>query len=353
MTILRIWLSDPLDGAWPWHHSDGRMGTAVSDTDKTSLSDQKFDNLDIILPGQWVRVFEHDLPKMRDNERISAAGFFIEDKIAGPLSGQHMTLGVADDNRVGVMASEKLDAVTQALSKFGLKPNRAVADFEIFSADQTFKIGDRVITPGPLGYTQDAEWTEMPGLTAELPAALAEAETSTALNFLSGKFATRKRGSIDLSYLYRAAALLAVAGIAGLTLIFAESRATHAQATFTKDETARLYTEFTGENAPARPAQSVTRAIKRQGTQQPAGFLELSDILFTSVARLEGVAVQSVQYDKNRGQLSLRLIYPSFEAAGEMERSVSQSGGVFQPGGVREQGGRLIGTAALSLGGGS
>ena len=347
MSQLRIWIADPVDGPWPWHNTLGNSGTAYTDEDKSQLAGQDFRTIDIILPGQSVRIFEHELPKMRDNERQSAAGFFVEDKIAASLSDQHVALSGTEDNRVGVMGAEKLNTLIQTLFKFGLRPSAAYADFDVFrDAKQSFLIGDRVIYPGPLGHSLDAAWSDTPELEAQLPDALGEILTDHALNFLSGRFAPRQSGPIDFTSFYRAAALALFAGIAGLSLLFVESRAVNQQADYLKEETARIYAEHTGQTAPANPALAVTRALKTKGNQQ-ADFLKLSDILITSIETLDGIIVDSLQFDKNRNQLNLRLVYPNFESAGELERAVTQSGGVFRPGGVREQGGRLIGTASL------
>jgi hypothetical protein len=96
----------------------------------------------------------------------------------------------------------------------------------------------------------------------------------------------------------------------------------------------------------------VTQAA-RQGQITPTQFLALSDISFRALQDFDDVSIERVSYQSNRDELQLRLVYPSFERADEVQRAMTEAGGQFIPGGVREQSGRFVGEAVLKLGGAS
>ena len=82
-------------------------------------------------------------------------------------------------------------------------------------------------------------------------------------------------------------------------------------------------------------------------------FLPLIARLNQAIAQTDGVAIESIAFDANNTGLELRLIYPEFGSAAQMQRAAQSTGGTFRAGGVREQNGKLIGDGVFTNGSGS
>lgn len=350
---LTIWM--PVSGNDPWiWTTNSTSGTAGSISEKSSLAEQGFKETVVIVPGQWAKTYAHDLPKMRSKERLSAAAFSVEDKTAAALKDEHIVLGTNNDDRLAIIAVSSMERMLAELTEAGLNPDSVYIDFDILSGTlDAIRLTDRIIVPGPDGHTLDPEWDdgEFRDVIVSEPSDLtAFINADAAINLRQGKFARRRQFQFGGNGLARAAAVLAVLGLSWGAYEGTKARALNAQATQYKTEANQLYTKATGKPAPANVALAVTRAAKGQ-PNSGADVLSLSSQLFAAIATTEGVMIDVLQYDQDKGELNLRLIYPSFESAGQLERAASASGGVFEAGGVREQGGDLIGDAIFRLGG--
>lgn len=305
---------------------------------------------DLILPGQNVRIYAHELPKMREREKQAAARFAVEDRTAAALDEQHIVIGQNGDTRLAVIDSAVFSDAISRVESFGLIVCEVYADFDwIAGVSHPIVLSDRIIFSGPEGYTIDPEWADGE-ISKEATKDWTDITPSdTALSLRQGKFARQSRLSLPVASLSKIAALLVLTGISWLALQGAQARATSQQAENLNSQTAALYTQSTGQPAPANPARAVTRALKSDNTGK-ANFLPLISALNSLLAKSDNISVQSLSFDASKSQLNLRLIYPSFESAGELETAASQLGHEFSPGGVREQNGELIGDAVFELG---
>lgn len=305
----------------------------------------------IILPGQHVRAFLTDLPeKIRGPERLSVARFAHEDQLAADLDDLHIVLGSGDPAPTLMVARTVMAAV---LERFDA--HQIYADFDALAglAGGPLRLLDRVVVPGPQGEAVDPDWAESSGTVYDdetvARALFDRIDSGVALNLRSGAY--RRRAQIQAGPWARVAAVALVCGLLGLGLTLANARATVAQADAVQDKAKALYTQMTGQPAP----DNLARAARLVGASEtdPAAFLALSDRLFTAMAAHPDITVERLSYELRENNLRLRLVYPGFEAAGALERTVAASGASFVTGGVREQNGRFIGDASLSLGGGS
>jgi type II secretory pathway component PulL len=203
----------------------------------------------------------------------------------------------------------------------------------------------------PASYTVDPEWADES--QADLPLSdwtQLEVNADSALNLAQGEFSRRRRASgVPIQGLGRIAAMFLLAGTAWLALQMAEIRAAADQASALNAETAALYAKAAGKPAPANPALAVTRAVKSKPSLG-ADFLPLMAHLNQAIAQTQGVMVESIDFDEKSAELELRLIYPEFGSAAQMQRAAQSTGGTFSAGGVREQNGRLIGDGVFTLG---
>ncbi len=300
-----------------------------------------------VLSGQSLRIYPHELPATSKRDRLRAAGFSIEDKIAVPLARVHIALS---DDRIAVMDKDELAANITQLKQAGVTPAKAVADFEALAEiDGNVALLDRVVTTGPLGHAMDNGWADegktYPDETL-LAAIGSKLEQNTTLNILQNGFSSKSSFNFGWRKLAPLGGLAACLGLAALVMHGAEARALRLQAADLKTQTAQLYTEATGQAAPSNPALAATRAVK-SGGKDTLAFLRLSQILFSSVEQIEGLSVEQLRYQDSKNELQLRLIYPSFESAGALETAIRTAGGRLTTGGVREQSGQFVGEATL------
>ena len=304
-----------------------------------------------VMAGQSVRFYPHELPPTAKRDRLRAAGFSIEDKIAQPLEAMHIAL---DEARIGVMSKTDMQGALDQLSAAGLTPSRAYADFDVLPEDLgKVEVLGRVISCGPLGHSIDADWVNEKSEAgrvlsdeAFLKAIAARLETGGALNMLQNEFVSKKGFGFDVKQFAGLGGLAAGLAIAALVLQGVQARALKLQAADLKTQTAQLYSDATGQAAPDDPARSARQAMK-SGGKNNFEFLELSQILFQGVDEVEGLSVDQLRYQDTRQELQLRLIYPSFESASDFEASIRAVGGELTTGGVREQSGEFVGEATL------
>ena len=305
----------------------------------------------VILSGQSLRIYPHDLPATSKRDRLRAAGFSIEDKVAVPLDSVHIALS---DDRIAVIGKKELAANLAKLKEIGLSPTKAIADFEVLSGiNGNVTLLDRVVTTGPLGHAMDQSWTDEGSQTFSDETLLAEIgaklESNDGLNILQNDFSSKTKLQLGWRKLVPVGGLAACLGLATLILHGIEARALKHHAADLKTQTAQIYSDATGQAAPPNPALTATRALKSGGADTLA-FLRLSQILFSGVDQVEGLSVEQLRYQDDKNTLQLRLIYPSFESAGELETAIRAAGGRLTTGGVREQSGRFVGEATLQGG---
>jgi len=307
--------------------------------------------VDLVLPGQMVRIHTHDLPKMREREKQAAARFAVEDRTGAALEDQHIVIGSGTDNRLAVIDAAALRAALSSLEAQSLQIGDIYADFDwIAPQEGPLVFEDRIVFTGPEGYTIDPSWAD-DDLADVTPSAWDALTLNTAaLSLRQGAFSRRSGLKLPIASLSKIAALLVLSGLSWLSLQWAQSNAMRAQADDLKSQTAALYMQATGKAAPANPALAVTRAVKT-GPVAGSDFIPLIASLNAALSQTNNIAVQTMSFENNKSQLKLRLIYPSFESAGQLETAARQNGGVFRAGGVREQNGILIGDATFEMGG--
>jgi len=131
---------------------------------------------------------------------------------------------------------------------------------------------------------------------------------------------------------------------------WSEARALQQQAADVRAEAGRLYTEATGRKAPPNLTRTVERQIKSGGETQ-ADFVSLSALFFDGLKTIDNLSIETLRYNEARGSLTVKMIYPSFETAAQLEQVFAGGAGVFKSGSVRDQKGQLIGEGEFSFGG--
>lgn len=344
---LIIWLPEDMDEAWAYYKSSGVQGWAADDDERRQLSKLDNNGCYVVCPGTGFRVFPHSLPEMKASERVAAAGFAIEEKLAAPLDEQHVVLGSGDDQRVGVVSRGAITALMQRLDGFGIVPSKLVAEYEAFSSDtDTLTCWSRTIHPGPMGYSLDVD------VEGENPLSLVpRMQFETALNYAQGGYARRRSSSFGRRNFAALAATVALSFMAWLGWQWADARAMNSQAAKIRAESGQLYTQATGKNAPPNLRRTVERQIKNGGGPK-SDFVTLSALFFEGMKKVDKVYVESMRYNEARGALIVKMVYPSFETANQIETAFSGSAVNFLPGAVRDQKGQLVGEGEFRMGAG-
>lgn len=306
----------------------------------------------VILPGQWVRIFETELPKAGRAQQLKMARFAKEDDIASSADHLHFALSDAQPPHLAVIDTTAMDILRDTLG--GLKPKAAYADYNLLIGDQALKVIDRVVEPGIAAL--DLDWTEetlVQPSDGELARMFADGlAEGHGLNLLQGEYKSRSGFNIPRIPAIRLTALAASALLAVFIWNGVQDRAALAQAEDLRAQTASEYLAATGQRARTNPGRAAAQSLQ-SGPAPTDGFLDLSSVLFTGLSTLDDIRVDQLRFNSENGTLQLRLIYPSFDAAARVENSITQAGGQLTTGGVREQNGSFVGEATLKLGEGS
>ena len=303
----------------------------------------------LILPGQWVRIFETELPKAGRAQQLQMARFAKEDDIASSADDLHFALSDTQPPAMAVIDTTVMDALIETLG--GLNPKAAYADYDVLDGATAILVIDRAVEPGIAAL--DLDWTEevLTELSDEALAKLFDEGLSAGrgLNLLQGQYRSRSNVNLPRVPAIRLAALAASALLMAFVWSGVKDRAALTQAEDLRAQTAPDYLAATGERAPSNPGRTAVKSLQSRPVST-GKFLELSSVLFAGMAGLDDVRVDQLRFNSDKGTLQLRLIYPSFDAAARVENAVAQAGGVLTTGGVREQNGAFVGEASLKMG---
>ncbi|GGX69300.1 hypothetical protein GCM10011309_19090 [Litorimonas cladophorae] len=326
-------------------HATSRV--AVADVPSLGLSEPV-----IILPGQWVRIFETELPKAGRAQQLKMSRFAREDDIANGADELHFALSDAQPPALAVVDKRIMNQLFEALG--ASRPKAIFADYDLLMGEEAVLVIDRAVEPQRAAV--DLDWTDenlvqLPD--SQLASTFAEAVyAGHGLNLMQGDYRPRSNLNLPRVPLIRFAALAASAALALFIWSGVQDRSAATQAKDLRAQTAADYLALTGERAPNNPGRVAAQSVK-SGSVTRTGFLDLSSILFTGLSEFDDLRVDQLRYNAEDGVLRLRLIYPSFDAASRAESAVAKAGGILTTGGVREQNGAFVGDATLSVGGAS
>ena len=306
----------------------------------------------LIIPGQLVRIFETELPKAGRKQQLQMARFAREDDVASSAEATHFALSSDQPPNLAVIDKLVMDQIVDTLG--ALKPKAAYADYDILEGDQAVRVIDRAVEPGRAAL--DLDWTEET-LAEPADEALAQMfadglSDGRGLNLLQEAYRPRSNLNLPRIPVLRFGALAACALAALFIWNGVRDGAAAAQAKDLRAQTAAEYLAATGNAAPKNPGRAAAQTVK-SGPVVSAGFLDLSNVLFSGLSSMDDIRVDQLRFNAKNGALRLRLIYPDFDAASRVERAIRQAGGQLTTGGVREQDGAFVGEATLRLGAGA
>jgi len=104
------------------------------------LSELNISDPVLILPGQWVRIFETDLPKAGRAQQLKMARFVKEDDIANGADALHFALSETQPPRLAVIDTVVMDILVETLA--GVKPKAAYADYDVLKGESAILVLD-------------------------------------------------------------------------------------------------------------------------------------------------------------------------------------------------------------------
>jgi len=274
----------------------------------------KISSLDIrepilILPGQLVRILETDLPKAGRKQQLQMARFAREDDIAASADTVHFALSSHQPPKVAVIDKSVMDRLVQTLG--GLKPKAAYAEYDLLRGNEAIQILDRAVEPGFAAL--DIDWkneTLLQPTDRDLAAQFSQGlREGLGINLLQDAY--RPQSSVNLPRVptARFAGLAASALVALFVWHGVKDRAAAAQAKELRAQTAADYLSATGKKATSNPGRLAAQSV-RAGPSKSAGFLDLSNVLFSGLESMDDIRVDQLRYNAKDGTLRLRLIYP-------------------------------------------
>lgn len=169
------------------------------------------------------------------------------------------------------------------------------------------------------------------------------------LDLFQGRFRQRRVDGSSLLLWRRAAAMAAVAaGLhLGITAISAWRLESEAAALEQQAETA--FRQAFPDTSRIVNLRAQARA--RLAEQQSGGdaYLRLSQLLFSGLQDLPGMAVKSLRFEPGRAGLVAEVSYLSYAEMERLRASIGQAGGELTEGGARQEGDRTLATITLTL----
>ncbi|WP_263973610.1 type II secretion system protein GspL [Indioceanicola profundi] len=169
------------------------------------------------------------------------------------------------------------------------------------------------------------------------------------LDLFQGRFRQRRVDGSSLLLWRRAAAMAAVAaGLhLGITAISAWRLESEAAALEQQAETVfRQAFPDTSRIVNLR-AQARARLVEQQSGGD--AYLRLSQLLFSGLQDLPGVAVKSLRFEPGRAGLAVEVSYLSYVEMERLRAAIGQAGGELTEGGARQEGDRTLATITLTL----
>ena len=345
----------------------GEIIYAQSDADKSALRDKKFSRLIVILPGEYVAIKPHTLGALGARQKLQAAAYAVEDELAASLEETHIALDPHSD-RMAIVSKPILQGYLEALQSFGLYPDCAFANFELLGGDEQVVLDGHLLvhSDNGLGYAIETELAphvldagqdlpaeiSLPDYLGQVLHTLGEGgkgQGHRPVNLLQNSFQTRRQPGIRATR--RILSLAAAVLIAFLVVNIGQGLYTAKKTRQVRTQIEQIYKEvFPGQKIPANPLAALRKAKSRQGRTDRQTFLTLSSILFKGLEDIQGIDLDSLRYDADRGELSVSIRYPDFEAVEKLKKAVSAAGGVFVENGTRQSARGLMGDAVVRLG---
>jgi general secretion pathway protein L len=351
------------------------------------------DDVRAVVPGASVLTRSVAVPPQTDIHLRKAAAFMLEDDLAVDSAEMHFALdgeAGAHERTVAAVSHAAMKSWRERLDAFGLKAGLLVPDYlalngQTVVADHghavsvrtgatgftietaaldwllevTFKDRGAIrllsnapaaLMAGPLKPYRDIVQSEPLSDTKLLEEAYAALKSGAALNLLQGAYAPRRNWA-GIGREWRRAAMLAGAALLlGLSLMIVDSMRLGRHAALAEARAEAVFRQAVPDvKRVVNPRAQIRAHLQTLKARASRGFLQSSDILFAVVAEIDGAEIQTLRFDAKRGETTVTLSIPSYDAIERVKTGVASRGGMVQEGGARQDGARIVADIAVRL----
>lgn len=345
-----------------------------------------------VLPGEQVAMRSLAVPPGTRKKFRAAAALLMEDELAESPDNLHITV-IARPDGAGFAFGVKrvlMDSWMDALAAAGIVPDVMYPDFFLlpFTDTGAFVLCDRdriagvcnlqgfalerpmadeitrmlveqeepehvtvLVCPGtnpPVLPDREIDWQEIADIYDLLVLYAHGVQPDCGAGLLQGTYRRRRDWSGLFRPWARAAMLAAACLVAGITAVIADGFRARHFAGLLEQDTLKLHREaFPGmeTQSPRRHA----RQLLSSGTRAPA-FQELSALLAESLEAVEGIQVDRIRYNKDKGIYSASLQFLDINDLDLLTRRLEAHGiASFQQGSARRKGNVFIGEIRMRL----
>ena len=319
----------------------------------------------VLVPGSEVTVHQVALPEKAQKQALKALPFLVEEQVAEEIDQVHLTLLAKDQQSAQIMAvqSQRMAAWLQSLQRAELFPERMLPDWLALPCSEqqihAVQLAEQWLfrSAAYAGFTLDAvhlnQWLPLlnpqpeakpiiahtpfvvDGMAveqqlAELPlAALTKGALASSANLLQGRFAL-KRKQPQKFRVWRNLALLAgvtlllylTNGVIELNQLQAQKQAVQAQIVSSYQQAFPNEKRLKPSRIRAMLKQKLAAVGAEPGSQR--SMLALLQQMLPALAQVNGFAISSIRYSRERNELRLQTMAASFEDYETLQKQLSK-----------------------------
>lgn len=362
----RFFTFPPVDGAEVsyvvWHSKAAAPA-------RTSARPGAGDQVVVFVPGTDAVMFRTRLPGKRAAEILRAAGFAIEDELAVPAERTHVAVSGrpdgADLRSVFAVDVDVMQTLVAALDGARLGHCAIVPELSVLpEGGALYDFGDRILGKvDQRAIAVDASWPAdvqsalfktmpqhaEPVADPLLQLAYWAGEASALTDLRQGAYARAAKTSISLEALKTPAMLLAALSVAGLVEMGLSVTAMNRLDANLQSVAESTYRQAFGDDEAGGDLAAGVKAKLAAAPQIDTDFVSMSALLYAALETAPGVAVTSLRYDRDLGELSAALSYPAFGADLQIKSAAEAQGGIVRLGDTGVEDGRVVGDVTLEM----
>lgn len=335
---------------------------------RTSARPGAGDQVVVFVPGTDAVMFRTRLPGKRAAEILRAAAFAIEDELAVPAERTHVAVSERPDGSdlrsVFAVDVDVMQGLVGLLDGARLGHCAIVPELSVVpEGGALYDFGDRILGKvDQRAIAVDASWPAdvqsalfkttpqlaEPVADPLLQLALWAGEASALTDLRQGVYARAAKTSISLEALKTPAMLLAALSVAGLVEMGLSVTAMNRLDANLQSVAESTYRQVFGDDARG----DLSAAVKAKLAAAPEidnDFVSMSALLYAALETTPGVAVTSLRYDRDLGELSAALSYPAFGADLQIKSAAEAQGGIVRLGDTGVEDGRVVGDVTLEM----
>lgn len=385
---LVIFLTDSLGEKIVWREIDADNNiVGLGSGSLSDITTIQVERTAIVVPGFHVSCFDEVSVSVKsEKEAKSVAKFAIEDDLAGQLADTHVALAPSSDqNEFGertmfAVSNNFMRSLIDSLKLNQIEADLVVADYmclekssdsakTIISKDflsicygnwgvsVDSSLGSEFVNSlltakkenlqlDCVGVYPDVDATKFgfPKVETDAYDIMASNITNVEINLLQGSYEVNSQQKFfKPPNILTLATIVILALIANVGVTFFEISQITSKTSKVTSDTRTLFQQSFPQFGNVRDIRTQLRLIETQTKSGEPDFLILSSLLALGVERVNGVNVQSVRFDANSSELSVNVLFDSFNSLEHLTVTIESLGGIVTDGGSQQAGQRRSG----------